>query len=78
MIIKLRQGAGCLIRNETDTGVISILDARAAVGGVHRKRVLNALAKYPLVSSVEEISAFIRQVKPDEYFDEIEKHKNSD
>ena len=78
MIIKLRQGAGRLIRNEMDTGVISILDARAAVGGAHRKRVLNAMAKYPLVSSVEEISAFIHQVKPDEYFDEIEKHKNSD
>lgn len=71
MIIKLRQGAGRLIRNEMDTGVISILDARAAVGGAHRKRVLNAMAKYPLVSSVEEISAFIHQVKSDDYFNRI-------
>ena len=69
MIIKLRQGAGRLIRNETDTGVISILDARAAVGGAHRKRVIAAMEKYPLVNSVEEIRTFIRQIKPFEYFD---------
>ena len=68
MIIKLRQGAGRLIRNETDTGVISILDARAAVGGPHRKRILNAMAKYPLVKSIDEINAFIRQVKTEDYF----------
>lgn len=68
MIIKLRQGAGRLIRNETDTGVISILDARAATDGVHRKRVLNAMAKYPLVKSVDEINTFIRQVKTEDYF----------
>ncbi|GAU79054.1 helicase C-terminal domain-containing protein [Fusibacter sp. 3D3] len=30
MLIKLRQGVGRLIRSETDSGVISILDSRAA------------------------------------------------
>lgn len=32
MIMKLRQGAGRLIRNNADTGVLAILDARAAKG----------------------------------------------
>ena len=78
MIIKLRQGAGRLIRNETDTGVISILDSRAAVGGAHRKRVMNAMTKYPLVNSVSEIDSFIRQVKSDEYFEPQEKGNKDD
>ncbi len=67
MIIKLRQGAGRLIRNETDTGVLSILDARAAQGGAYRSRVLKALNKYPLVSSIEEVASFIHTVKDDSY-----------
>ena len=31
-------------------------------------RVLKALNKYPLVNTIEEIEAFIRSVKPDEYW----------
>ncbi|MBR6573326.1 MAG: ATP-dependent DNA helicase [Clostridia bacterium] len=68
MLIKLRQGAGRLIRSETDTGVIAILDSRAAKGNRHRNRVLKALSKYPLVKSIDELEAFIRTVKPDEYW----------
>lgn len=68
MIIKLRQGAGRLIRNETDTGVLAILDARATGNGNYYKRVMNALGKYPVVSSVEEIGDFIRSVKDAKYF----------
>lgn len=68
MVIKLRQGAGRLIRSETDTGVIAILDSRAAKGNRHRNRVLKALNKYPLVNTIEEIEVFIRSVKPDEYW----------
>lgn len=67
MIIKLRQGVGRLIHNETDTGVLSILDARAAKGGAYRSRVLKALDKYPLLSSVEEAAAFIDSVKDQSY-----------
>jgi ATP-dependent DNA helicase DinG len=67
MIIKLRQGAGRLIRTETDTGVLSILDSRAAADGAYRSRVLAALGKYPLVSSIQEIAAFIDSVKDDTY-----------
>lgn len=67
MIIKLRQGAGRLIRTETDTGILAILDARAAKDGAYRDRVLAALRKYPLVSSIQEIAAFMESVKDDTY-----------
>lgn len=73
MIIKLRQGAGRLIRTETDTGVLSILDARAAQGGAYRSRVLKALAKYPLVSSVQEVAEYIDSVKDSSYRGEVTK-----
>lgn len=67
MIIKLRQGAGRLVRTESDTGIIAILDSRAAKEGKHRKRVLGALRQYPLVSSVKEVESFIHSVKSEEY-----------
>ena len=69
MLIKLRQGVGRLIRSESDTGLISILDSRAA-SGEHGKRVANVLQKYPRVHSLDEIEAFFRAVKPKEYFPE--------
>ena len=59
MVIKLRQGAGRLIRSETDTGVIAILDSRAAKGNRHRNRVLKALNKYPLVNTIDEKTATV-------------------
>lgn len=45
MLIKLRQGLGRLIRCETDTGLISILDTRATTGK-YADKVGNVLAKY--------------------------------
>lgn len=68
MIIKLRQGAGRLIRTESDTGILAILDARASSRGNHRNRVLNALHKYPLVTNIDEVADFIRSVKEESYF----------
>lgn len=68
MLIKLRQGAGRLIRCETDTGVLAILDARASKTGSYRERVLSALSKYPLVNSIEEVEQFIADAKPSAYF----------
>ncbi|MBQ9045548.1 MAG: ATP-dependent DNA helicase [Oscillospiraceae bacterium] len=67
MLIKLRQGAGRLIRSETDTGVIVILDARATRSR-HEKRVKQALTQYPQVYSIKELRTFMRSVKPDSYF----------
>lgn len=68
MLIKLRQGAGRLIRSETDTGVISILDSRANKGR-YSERIDLAMAKYPKVNSIKEVQDFIRAVKPEEYFE---------
>lgn len=68
MIIKLRQGVGRLIRTETDTGVISILDSRS-YNMAYSKAIEEVLKKYPRVSSVEEVSRFIKGIKPKEYFD---------
>ncbi len=67
MIIKLRQGAGRLIRTETDTGVLAILDGRAAKNGPYRSRVLKALRKYPLVHSIDAVARFIEEVKDESY-----------
>ncbi len=70
MLIKLRQGVGRLIRSEDDTGLVSVLDSRAATGE-HGTRVAKVLQKYPSVSSIDEIKAFMRAVKPKEYFSEV-------
>ena len=67
MIIKLRQGAGRLIRTESDTGILSILDARAAEKGIYRNRVLKALGKYPLITTINEAAAFIDSIKDENY-----------
>ena len=68
MIIKLRQGVGRLIRNETDTGLIAILDVRADEGK-HAFRIRKVLRKYPLVNSPEEIRKFFHAVKSPSYFE---------
>ncbi|MBO5015180.1 MAG: ATP-dependent DNA helicase [Bacteroidaceae bacterium] len=68
MLIKLRQGVGRLIRCETDTGLVSILDPRATSKAYCRK-VSAALEKYPLIENTDEITAFFKQVKNGKYFD---------
>ena len=68
MIIKLRQGVGRLIRNETDTGLVSILDARA-YSGANAAKVQRVLKKYTRVRSMDKIEEFFHKVKPQEYFE---------
>ena len=67
MIIKLRQGVGRLIRKETDTGVVSILDSRAA-HGYYSDKVFDVLSKYPRVSTIEEVHEFMKRIKHESYF----------
>ena len=43
MLIKLKQGFGRLIRAETDTGIVAILDSRVNKNGAYRERVLDSL-----------------------------------
>lgn len=69
MIIKLRQGAGRLIRTETDTGVLAVLDTRATKSK-HAASIQRALNQYPKVSSIEEVENFIRTIKPSQYFED--------
>ena len=68
MIIKLRQGVGRLIRKENDTGVVSILDSRAAYG-FYSTKVSSVLSKYPRVDTIEDVHAFMKNVKTDSYFE---------
>ena len=67
MLTKLRQGVGRLVRSETDTGVVTILDPRADYR-TYGKKIAQALHYYPRVNSVEEISSFIKSVKSEDYF----------
>ncbi len=67
MIIKLRQGIGRLIRCESDTGLISILDART-LNSSYSEKLEKVLSKYPRVQSIDEIKEFFKTVKPDKYF----------
>ena len=69
MLIKLRQGVGRLIRCETDTGLISVLDTRAVRSG-YSERVQAVLSKYPRVENLDEIREFFHSVKHKEYFEE--------
>ena len=68
MLIKLKQGMGRLIRCETDTGLISILDFRISKKGKYRKRVLSALPDYKVTDSLYEVKSFFNKVKKPEYF----------
>lgn len=69
MLIKLRQGVGRLIRCESDTGIVSILDPRA-VSKSYASKIDHALHKYPKVDSTEEIESFMRSVKHESYYAE--------
>ena len=68
MLIKLRQGMGRLIRCESDTGLITILDSRAA-DSYYANKIDKVISKYPRVNSAEEIQSFFKEVKPAEYFE---------
>lgn len=67
MLIKLRQGVGRLIRTETDTGLITILDPRAKKGS-YAERIRKVLRQYPEVDTIEEIEEFFKMVKSEDYF----------
>ena len=68
MQIKLKQGFGRAIRTETDTCVIAILDERAVPGRRYFQDVKAALPDMRITNSIRDIKRFIRDVKPDGYF----------
>lgn len=67
MLIRLRQGVGRLIRCESDTGVVSILDPRAA-SKAYSEKIRHALHKFPLARSESEIQDFMHSVKSNKYY----------
>lgn len=69
MLIKLKQGAGRLIRNETDTGIISIFDSRAGADGRYHEAVLATLPKCSITSDIQEIKQFLKLMKDKTYFE---------
>ena len=68
MLVKLKQGFGRLVRKETDTGVVAILDSRTRADGSFRQRVLRALPECSVTASVEDVQDFMRTKKSTAYF----------
>ena len=69
MQIKLRQGFGRAIRTETDTCVIAILDERAGRGRRYNKAMLDALPEMRITGSPRAVTKFLRERKPESYFE---------
>jgi len=68
MLIKLKQGFGRLIRTETDTGVVAILDSRVNSAGAYREIALNALPDCRVTSDICDIIDFYDEKKSPDYF----------
>ena len=69
MQIKLRQGFGRAIRTESDTCVIAILDERACRGRRYAQAVSEALPEMRRTGSLREVNRFLREKKPESYFE---------
>lgn len=69
MLIKLKQYAGRLIRSESDTGVMVILDSRVNRRGKYRSAVLEALFDTTVTNNIHDVWNFIVNRKSEEYFE---------
>ena len=69
MQIKLRQGFGRAIRTESDTCVIAILDERAGHGRRYYAAMRDALPDMRTTSSLRAVTRFLRERKPESYFE---------
>jgi ATP-dependent DNA helicase DinG len=70
MLVKLKQGFGRLIRLESDTGVVAILDIRAYYDGAYYLPLINALPTCRVTDDIDETERFLREVKGGEYFEQ--------
>lgn len=70
MLVKLKQGFGRLIRTETDTGVVALLDSRARCGAPYHDRVISALPDCRVTSDLAAVTGFLREKKSSTYFEE--------
>ena len=69
MQIKWRQGFGRAIRTESDTCVIAILDERASHGRRYYAAMREALPDMCTTSSLRAVTKFLRDRKPESYFE---------
>lgn len=69
MIIKLKQYVGRLIRSESDTGVVSILDSRVNSQGKYRNIVLESLFDADVTNNIADVERFILDKKDTAYFE---------
>lgn len=68
MLIKLKQGFGRLIRTESDTGVVALLDSRVSQTGAYRHQVLQVLPDCRVTPDISELQHFIKDNKSRNYF----------
>jgi ATP-dependent DNA helicase DinG len=61
----LAQGAGRLIRSQSDRGVVAVLDPRLAKAKSYRWILLEALPPFPRSKDRAEVEAFLRQLTTD-------------
>lgn len=65
MVIKLKQGAGRLIRSADDKGIVSILDPRASsrIKTVYREDALSSLPENNTTENITELKRFWRKIR---------------
>lgn len=65
MIIKLKQGAGRLIRSADDKGIVSILDPRASsrLKTAYREDALSSLPEKNMTENITELKRFWRKIR---------------
>ena len=58
MLLKLKQGAGRLIRSESDKGIVSILDSRITD---YKESVIDSLPFSNVTNSIEDVTVFTKE-----------------
>jgi ATP-dependent DNA helicase DinG len=63
MLIKLRQGVGRLIRSETDTGIVAILDSRLSSrsNALYRSDVISSLPIKNITENINDVKCFAKK-----------------
>jgi ATP-dependent DNA helicase DinG len=69
MLVKLKQGFGRLLRLETDTGVVAILDIRAYFDAAYYNPIIETLPPCRVTGDIDEVVWYLRFIKGVEYFE---------
>ncbi len=70
MLVKLKQAFGRLIRIETDTGVVAILDCRAGEMWDYHHHIMRALPPCRVTKSICDVETFFLENKEPAYYEE--------